>query len=46
MITEYYTEQELMQEIKKAILDFAQFGASQEELDRAKNWKKANGYDC
>lgn len=30
-----------MIEIKKAIIDFAQNGASQEELDRAKNWKKS-----
>lgn len=30
-----------MVEIKKAILDFAENGASQEELDRAKNWKKS-----
>lgn len=30
-----------MIEIKKAITDFAENGASQEELDRAKNWKKS-----
>ena len=30
-----------MLEIKKAILDFAENGASEEELVRAKNWKKS-----
>lgn len=30
-----------MGEIKKAILDFAENGASEEELERAKNWKKS-----
>ena len=30
-----------MIEIKKAILDFAEKGASEEELVRAKNWKKS-----
>lgn len=30
-----------MVEIKKAMLDFAENGASEEELERAKNWKKS-----
>ncbi len=30
-----------MLEIKKAIVDFAENGASEEELERAKNWKKS-----
>lgn len=30
-----------MVEIKKALLDFAENGASEEELERAKNWKKS-----
>lgn len=30
-----------MVEIKKVILDFAENGASEEELERAKNWKKS-----
>ena len=30
-----------MVEIKKTILDFAEHGATEEELTRAKNWKKS-----
>ena len=30
-----------MIEIKKAIVNFAELGASEEELERAKNWKKS-----